>query len=331
MILLSFFAIPLVFAFESDTETDANSDDSGDENLSSDPGIQPDDGGIEGEVDEIADDEITFRFDTFTATEGDDTVTVEALLGAEGFDGEYVSVGSGLNLLSGDDVFDTNLSAYEFELNAGDGDDTVSMNRIEGVANGDAGNDVMSGGLGVALNGGDGDDTLSFETNDGHGDYRGSAAHGGAGDDAILVSHELGWRNTFDTATTLVSGGPGADLFVMELTDGTVTELDEFEGYVQRTELEEVQVYVQDFTSGEDTLEIDISDFTENGVFELVSASLEPLADHWSTPAGSNGFELMLDLLAEGEVEPFQVRVVISTPGVALALSDIGIETGLAA
>ena len=222
---------------------------------------------------------------------------------------------------------------YKFTTNGGAGNDTISFENDEGgIANGDAGDDVLSGGIGAQLNGGAGNDEINFDTFDGAGDYGFSGASGGAGDDAILVKHELGWDNSYDTSPTTVTGDEGADDFILELIDGVETGDDGFEGTLDQTSGDIAQVYIEDFSPDEDTLVIDVSSFTDGGIYELTDVTLDedPTLIH-NPEEDDNWYGLTLSLLAKGQTEPFEAVVHFRSAGGAVTLDDITILSGLAA
>lgn len=265
-----------------------------------------------------------------TATEGDDVVTGDMLF--EGFDGPDDGV-STINLFGGDDSYSSGPTAeMNIIINGCDHNDTISLGSDIGIASGDAGDDVLFGGLGSQLHGGAGDDVLTYNTYDSSGDFGNSRASGGAGVDTIQVEHALGWHNSYDTTSTFVTGGDGADSFLLELVDQVETTDDGFDGTLGQTGFDIAQVYIEDFTPGVDVIEIDISSFTDGGNYELVDVNLEedPRLFHFPEE-DNNWYGLTLSLLAEGRTEPFDAVVHFRSAGGEVTLADITILSGLAA
>jgi Ca2+-binding RTX toxin-like protein len=143
---------------------------------------------------------------------GDDTVTVNSLVGVsslrlvtvEGADGNDVLDGSGqLN------------AAVRLVLSGGNGDDLLQGGAGGDVLAGGLGNDTLDGGAGNDfLDGGDGDDNLN-------GGLGTDTLSGGAGNDCLDGGD--------DTAADVIIGGSGADQFVDRDND-IVVDFSELDG-----------------------------------------------------------------------------------------------------
>jgi Ca2+-binding RTX toxin-like protein len=124
------------------------------------------------------------------------------------------------------------------DISGGNGNDLINGDEGDDILSGDNGNDVINGGNGVdILFGGDGNDKI----------------YGGEGDDSLFGNN----------GNDVINGGNGDDLIFGELGKDTLTGGPGLNSFFFDTKLGSSNVdKITDFVSGDDTLFLDVSIFT---------------------------------------------------------------------
>ena len=170
--------------------------------------------------------------DLINGDEGDDILS-----GDNGND--VINGGNGVDILFGGDGNDKIYgSAGIDDISGGNGNDLINGDEGDDILSGDNGNDVINGGNGVdILFGGDGNDKI----------------YGGEGDDSLFGNN----------GNDVINGGNGDDLIFGELGKDTLTGGPGLNSFFFDTKLGSSNVdKITDFVSGDDTLFLDVSIFT---------------------------------------------------------------------
>lgn len=208
---------------------------------------------------------------------------------------DVMTIGEGVNFTvkggAGDDAFD--VSAELSNLQAGEGNDTISGDLLASSVYGDGGDDLLriaagpgdpvyvyggdgtdtldgSGSFNIVLEGGAGNDLIVTDGAGSNGAGYNIIARGGVGDDTLSHTVEVvPPLQSFEDLPARLTGGAGADTFNINLGIGKGTfqpSVDDPEVFTTPAGL------LEDFERGTDSLTIDLSEI--NDAYGAVSAKM---------------------------------------------------------
>ncbi|MDJ0950578.1 MAG: calcium-binding protein [Alphaproteobacteria bacterium] len=178
----------------------------------------------------------------FNLGDGNDTLTVQSSLAGTGLDPSTVTVVAG----DGDDEIDAGPADVAFNVDAGEGSDTVIGSSLGDTIDGGDDNDLLTGGAGDdSVFGGDGDDRIVWSDGDGNDTIDGGQGVG----DVVEINGNDGGNDSFG----LSSAGEGTSLIVAQTNTETSLEI---------TAVEDLEV---NLGGGDDALEV-FDDLTGTGL-----------------------------------------------------------------
>ncbi|MCR8550955.1 hypothetical protein M4578_24300 [Salipiger sp. P9] len=266
------------------------------------------------------------RSASLRAGDGDDLIDLAT--GLSVYDSEWSGDVSGDG---GNDTIEAPL-AYGV-LDGGDGDDEITAGSAGATILGGAGNDRIQvtdlSGEGFDVDGGEGDDTLIGER---HGDLHGGNgndslevsgmgsnaanyfvyAYGDEGDDALSYATYLPNADIFEEAHTLF-GGAGSDTFEITIseTDGT-SPTPELSSHSDGTPRTFTVANIGDFESGTDVLMIE--SFAETATHTLTTARIVTT----EAPGGGDpSYQLALRYEGTSDEDPYDVLISLGSNAIA--------------